>query len=76
MSNGNAGPSYLNANNSLSNSNSNNGARLAFGPQDHRSCKTITIQSAHDLGPRRNRPCTKRFSTERERTLKAQRRIK
>ena len=29
VSNGNAGPSYLNANNSLSNSNSNNGARLA-----------------------------------------------
>ncbi len=29
VSNGNAGPSYLNANNSLSNSNDNNGARLA-----------------------------------------------
>jgi len=33
VSNGNVGPSYLNANNSLSNSNSNNGARLAFVPQ-------------------------------------------
>ncbi len=29
VSDGNAGPSYLNANNSLSNSNDNNGARLA-----------------------------------------------
>ena len=29
-SNGNAGPSYLNANNSLSDSNDNNGARLAL----------------------------------------------
>lgn len=33
VSNGNAGPSYLHANNSLSNSNTNNGARLAFVPQ-------------------------------------------
>lgn len=32
VSNGNAGMSYLNANNSLSNSNTNNGARLAFEP--------------------------------------------
>lgn len=38
VSNGNAGPSYLNANNSLDNSNSNNGARLAFKPGIIRSC--------------------------------------
>ena len=45
VSNGNAGPSYLNANNSLSNSNSNNGARLAFEPAGLQSCKPLKITS-------------------------------
>lgn len=43
VSNGNAGMSYLNANNSLSNSNTNNGARLAFEPRSFGSVKPLIL---------------------------------
>ena len=73
VSNGNAGMSYLNANNSLSNSNTNNGARLAFEPAGLRSCPNLLITTdptmTSALAETENR--RRRFSTARERTSEA-----
>lgn len=73
VSNGNAGMSYLNANNSLSNSNTNNGARLAFEPAGLRSCLNLLITTdptmTSALAETENR--RRRFSRATERTSDA-----